>query len=141
MVFEALKNGAKHYIMKPIDPTKLLGIVNELLEESNEDVIEKKDETKETKPGFKIDNLNGKFIVTFNEHLGIKDHITLETAVKGLLFVQPLNIVFDFDNLDEINEVILNPIIRIGNTIVNSGGNLQYKSNSERIAEMLQEVK
>ena len=35
MVFEALKNGAKHYIIKPIDPIKLLGIVNEVLDENN----------------------------------------------------------------------------------------------------------
>lgn len=141
MVFEALKNGAKHYIIKPIDPTKLLGIVDEVLEESTDNVIEIKDEVKEIEPGFKINNLNGKFIVTFNEHLGIKDHITLETAVKGLLFVQPLNIVFDFDNLNEITEAILHPIMRIGTTIVNSGGNLEYMSKSERISIMLQEGK
>ena len=34
MVFEALKNGAKHYIIKPIDPIKLLGIVNEVLDQN-----------------------------------------------------------------------------------------------------------
>lgn len=31
MVFEALKNGAKHYVIKPIDPRKLTAIVNEIL--------------------------------------------------------------------------------------------------------------
>jgi YesN/AraC family two-component response regulator len=36
MVFEALKNGAKHYIIKPIDPNTLLGVINEVLEENDE---------------------------------------------------------------------------------------------------------
>lgn len=31
MVFEALKNGAKHYVIKPIDPDKLTAIVDEIL--------------------------------------------------------------------------------------------------------------
>lgn len=33
MVFEALKNGAKHYVIKPIDPNKLAAIVNEILDD------------------------------------------------------------------------------------------------------------
>ena len=33
MVFEALKNGAKHYIIKPINPTVLNSIVNSVLED------------------------------------------------------------------------------------------------------------
>jgi DNA-binding NarL/FixJ family response regulator len=35
MVFEALKNGAKHYIIKPIDPTVLNSIVNSVLEDKD----------------------------------------------------------------------------------------------------------
>jgi len=37
MVFEALKNGAKHYILKPIESSQLLGVVNEVLENNEED--------------------------------------------------------------------------------------------------------
>lgn len=35
MVFEALKNGAKHYIIKPINPTVLNSIVNSVLEDKD----------------------------------------------------------------------------------------------------------
>ena len=139
MVFEALKNGAKHYIIKPIDPTKLMGIVNEVLEESNKDIVQSKDESKDTKPGFNIDNFNGKFIVSFNEYLSAKDHVALETAVKGLLFIKPLNIVFNFDNLNEISDSLFKPIIRIGNNIKSAGGNLQYMAKNQEIIKMLQE--
>lgn len=37
MVFEALKNGAKHYIIKPIESSQLLGVVNEVLENNEDD--------------------------------------------------------------------------------------------------------
>jgi response regulator RpfG family c-di-GMP phosphodiesterase len=141
MVFEALKNGAKHYIIKPIDPDKVIGIVNEVLDENTDTNDNEKNESKENKPGFEVENLNGKFIITFNEYLSIKDHISLETAVKGLLFVKPLNVVFDFDNLNEITEDTLHPIVRIGTTIVKSGGNLEYKAKNEKIAALLEEIK
>lgn len=32
MVFEALKNGAKHYILKPIDPENVLSTVNSVIQ-------------------------------------------------------------------------------------------------------------
>lgn len=32
MVFEALKNGAKHYILKPIDPENVLSTVNTVIQ-------------------------------------------------------------------------------------------------------------
>lgn len=35
MVFEALKNGAKHYVIKPIEPNKLSAIVDEILNSDN----------------------------------------------------------------------------------------------------------
>ncbi len=34
MVFEALENGAKHYIIKPINPDNVLAVVNTVLEET-----------------------------------------------------------------------------------------------------------
>ena len=45
MVFEALKNGAKHYIIKPIDPDNLIVVVDEVLRDEPKKV-EKKPETK-----------------------------------------------------------------------------------------------
>lgn len=141
MVFEALKNGAKHYIIKPIDPVKLMAIVNEVLDENKKSVIDKKERIKESNPGFNIENLNGRFVVTFNEFLNLKDEITLDTAIKGLLFIKPLDVVFDFEKVEGTSELILQPLIRIGNTITKSGGKLEYKAKGERVKKLLQEAK
>lgn len=133
MVFDALNNGAKHYIIKPIESNKLLRIVNEVLayNEEEENIKESKESTELMRPGFKIENLNGKFIIHFNEDLGIKDHITLDTAVKGLLFIKPLNIIFDFGTLENISDGILNPIIRLANKIRESGGMIEYDGKNQ----------
>lgn len=137
LVFEALKNGAKHYVIKPIDPVKFLGIVEEVLEHSKKEVILKKEESN---TGFTVLNIKGKFLFSFNKNLGLKDQVPLETAIKGLLFINPLNVVFYFEDLNEINDIMLQLIIKIGHSIIKSGGSLQYKNVDERVKKMLQEL-
>lgn len=140
MVFQALENGAKHYIIKPIESSLLLGVVNEVLENNEENIIEKKEDLTLKKDGFKIENKDSKFIISFNEYLDIKDHIRLETAVKGLLFINPLNIIFDFASLEDISVEILLPIVRIGNCIKTRGGNLEYMALSDKLQAKINEV-
>lgn len=140
MVFEALKNGAKHYIIKPIESSQLLGVVNEVLKYNIEDMLVKKVKTLEIKDGFTIENKDAKFIISFNENLNMKDHTRLETVVKGLLFISPLNIMFDFGALEDISVEILLPILRIGNRIKTSGGNLEYLISSDELRMKINEV-
>lgn len=137
MVFEALKNGAKHYIIKPIVPDTLLGVVNEVLKDKPKIEAEKKAEVIDDTPGFKIDNSNGKFIIQFNEHLGKKDLPSLDTAIKGLLFIKPLNMVFDFGSLENIADELVKAIISLGKNVENSDGNVEYKSEDERIRNLM----
>lgn len=137
MVFEALKNGAKHYILKPIESNTLLEVVNEVLENNIEVVEEKKEDIVENKPGFKIDNKEGKFIIYFNEYLGDKDVLNLDTAIKGLLFIKPLNIVFNFDNSQDTAEDLIQSIIKLGKNVERSEGNVEYKSTNERISNII----
>lgn len=107
MVFEALKNGAKHYIIKPIDPDTLISVVDEVLKCEVKIVEKKKVEVIEDKSGFKIDNTDGKFVVEFNEYLGKKDLTSLDTAIKGLLFIRPLNMVFGFGSLQNTTDELV----------------------------------
>lgn len=137
MVFEALKNGAKHYIIKPIDPNTLLGVVNEVLKDDAKIVQEKKEDVVDDEPGFEIANKEGKFIVGFNEHLGTKDLSNLDTAIKGLLFIKPLNIVFDFGILQDVPEELLQSIIKSGKNIEKSEGNVEYKSKIQRLNNII----
>lgn len=137
MVFQALNNGAKHYIIKPIDTDKVLSIVNEVLEESYSDSSEDVNSTQlfneNTKSGFHINNKEGKFYVTFNEHYDFKDQTALNTAIQGLMFIKPLHVIFDFNNDIHLQEELLGPIIKLGSKIQEIGGTLEIKATSEEL--------
>lgn len=139
MVFEALNNGAKHYIIKPIDPGILLTVINEVLEDNSEKNIGLQATAVELKTGFNIENLNGKFVVKFNVDLGMKDLVPLETAIKGLLFIKPLCIVFDFDVLENITDQLLLPILRMAKNIRNSEGQVEYQADNEVLLRRVNE--
>jgi hypothetical protein len=61
----------------------------------------------------------------------------LDTAIKGLLFIKPLNIVFDFGSLQNITDELVNSIISFGKNIERSDGNVEYKSEDERISNII----
>lgn len=125
MVFQALNNGAKHYVTKPIEPSKLLGVINEVLDDKmsvDEIKSNKNKESLVTKTGFVIENINGKFIVKFNEYLNNKDLNQLHLAIKGLLFIKPLYVTFDFEKANEIPKDIMDNINELSNSILEAGG-------------------
>lgn len=145
MVFEALKSGAKHYIIKPIESTKLLGIVNEVLkdnEKPSDKNIQTEPKPKDTdvKLGFKIENQDGRFIFYFNENLSADDIVKLDTAIKGLLFLSPLKVIFDFGNYEEVAYEIVVPIISLGINIKKAGGSLEFIAKSENLINIINEV-
>ena len=70
----------------------------------------------------------------------MKDQAPLETAIKGMLFITPLSISFDFENITELSDVLLQYMLNIGRTITKSGGKLEYKAKGE-IMRRLQEGK
>lgn len=105
MVFTALKNGAKHYIIKPIEPSNVISIINEVLQTEHED-----HGLEENVPGFKIDNESGVFIITINEHFHLKDIEQLDTAMKGLLFITSLKVKVNLTTVREMEEEVLDKL-------------------------------
>lgn len=134
MVFEALKNGAKHYITKPIEAMKLIGVVSEVLNENmskKEEIRDSKIENinnVEIKPGFSIENIEGSFIIKFKEYFNDEDINKLEVAIKGMMFITPLNVVFDFENNKFLSDKVMTDINKLGNSIKNAGGSLKISS-------------
>lgn len=123
MIFEALKNGAKHYIIKPIEADKVINIVNEVLYNDNEENTEvksninKDNENYQEEQGFSINNNNGIFEIELNKHFGLKDQIALDTALKGLLFIKPLKVKFVLDDEITLTEEIIKTIQKQVKTI------------------------
>lgn len=130
MVFQAIEKGAKHYVVKPINEVKLISIIDQVMEED----MEEKEIQQETIQGFDIENVQGVFVVKFNEHLSAKDYNLLKTAIQGILFIKPLNLQFDFHDVETIPEDVFEQIIRLGKDISeNNGANVEFLSNIEAI--------
>jgi hypothetical protein len=67
----------------------------------------------------------------FNNKIDIKDISMIETAVKGLLFIEPLKVVFDFQIVENIKDSALLPIIGIAKSIRDAAGSIEYISENE----------
>ncbi|OFI05868.1 chemotaxis protein CheY [Clostridium acetireducens DSM 10703] len=116
LVIDALEAGAKHYILKPITSEKLLERIDAVLKNKYEcekapTIEEKIKEMKEQKKYFSIKNEKGVFVVKINEDIDLKGLELLDTAISGLLFVEPLDIVFDFDEIETIGMDIYQGIV------------------------------
>ncbi len=139
-VFEALDNGAKHYIIKPITKEKVIKIVNEVLiaegvSKKKEPKINKKEE-KPREP-FTIENDNGTFIVSINETLDVNNFESLNLAIKGFLFVKPLKITFKFTQIDKIDKELLVKFDAIIQTIKEAGGEYNTLTDSKGLVDYL----
>lgn len=130
MVFEALENGAKHYIIKPITIEKVVNVVNEVLKQPKQEIAKKVEHQKNEERDisndkiqpFSIDNLKGKFLVTVNNSIDINSFNSLNMALEGLLFIKPLSITFEFNIDNDLDSTIKNNFNQIFDKIRNAGG-------------------
>lgn len=137
MVFNAINNGAKHYIVKPLDPKKLLCIIDEVMNVTTEAVIEEDTEAMATQQGFQIENIEGTFVITFNSYLSLKDHNLLGMAIRGLMFINPLNIQFNFNDILQLSDEVLEPILRLSDEIKQGNGIVTYVASSPNLQQKL----
>lgn len=154
MILNALENGAKHYIIKPIDVDNLSKVINKVLEESSEGKNEGFRSTPKAEPTFmqsqpdskdlanaaqpfNIDNRNGVFIISISPRISLDNLVFLNSAIQGLLFVKPLVVVFDFSEIDTLDMELLESMSVIMEYIVKSSGTLYIVSNSKYIVEFV----
>ncbi len=112
MVFEAIQNGAMHYILKLITLEKMLMTINTVLdlpeEKRNVDTngegkLALRSKVGESNQPFVIDNKNGIFIVTVYPELDEVSMNAIKAAMQGFLFIKPLKVVFHFE-LESLTE-------------------------------------
>lgn len=137
MVFNAINNGAKHYIVKPIDEKKVINIINEVIHDSDNETTKKQTNVRTNEQGFQIDNIEGKFIIKFNQRLSLEDHKLLSMAIRGIMFIKPLLVEFNFEEIEKLENNILEPILKLSKEIEESGGIISYSTNSESISQKI----
>lgn len=120
-VVDALEAGAKHYVLKPITPEKLLERINYVLEggpkseksDNDEQVEEEKIEEKieEIIEPFSITNKLGVFIVKINSNMTLEDVQLLNKVAEGISYIKPLSLIFDFNDLESLEMNVYNFLV------------------------------
>jgi two-component system chemotaxis response regulator CheY len=163
-VFEAFKNGAKHYIVKPIVPEKVISVVNEVLGISSQSANKEESKIVETpvasvapqkveqptafnileRMPFKASDTEKYFSVQLvDQTLQIKltnlfyekSFGMLSYIVFGLLFIQPLKVNIDFGGIEDIDDFLLVKIGDMVKLIQSANGTVQVLSQSVNFAQ------
>ena len=137
MVYDALKNGARHYIIKPIDRDKVISVLSEVLlteGDTSKETIENiqnealKHKTK-AKESFAVENINGTFFIRILADFSTEDMEKLNLALQGIKYIKPLKVRFDFGNLKSLDSAFLNQLILYAKEVIDLGGD--YESIAE----------
>lgn len=142
MVLEALKCGAKHYVIKPINTKTLVEVVSKVLwggvqsTETNKEEVPAVQELDKNQPEevpaspFVISNVNSTFYIKITKGLSIDNVEALRQASQGLVYVQPLVVAIDFELVTASDE-LLNKIADINNLILGAKGKLTITSQNK----------
>lgn len=117
MVFQAINNGAKHYIMKPFNIAQVLSVVNSVLEE-----VQKK----ENQEAFSVSKSENEYIVSIKGALSNNDIMLLLGTVQGLLITVNPKITFDLSKNPFVDEILVR-IEDIVKKIQEAGGSYSLK--------------
>jgi DNA-binding NarL/FixJ family response regulator len=152
MVLDAIRNGAKNYIIKPIDEKRFLKVVSMVYEEAM--IAEKKNAFKSKSindpplpikeniientntQAFTVENMNGVFVINIDRNVNENTHHFLNVAIQGLLFIKPLKIIVNFNDIDALSEEVLKGIFDTVSCITEAGGTLRIISKSEKFINL-----
>lgn len=135
-VYTALRNGAKHYIIKPLTAEKITSVIDSvLLKETDTRSMIKKQETE--KQAFDIMNDEGEFVININRNLTISDALVLVGAVNGFLYLDDPKLVFNFDKFDVEGEEGLTKFEAILNKIRSVNGHFRILAKNPNFIKRL----
>jgi CheY-like chemotaxis protein len=144
MVFEALQYGAKHYILKPITMEKILETISHVLDQPLPSGVDgapslhpaPKHREGNSQP-FGIDNKNGVFIVSLYRQPEEETLNAIHMALQGFLFVKPLKVVLNFDDLDELEDTVVERFMGYMTSIAEAEGTVRVVCHSQRLVHQL----
>lgn len=148
MVLEALKLGAKHYIIKPITPETVIDVVNKVLgitpiEETHETNLQPEETVPEGADAdpFIIENADNTFQIRLSPSLSEESFAMLMQAVQGLMFVKPLKVVLNFGSIETLPDPLLNKIAGIVKSVKNSKGMIRVIARNKSFVKTVKDKK
>lgn len=140
MVYTALKNGARHYVIKPIDSEKVLRVVDEVLNDTSSPKNTSNNPPKEIQKGFVVENINGIFFFRFSKSLNNEHLDEMETALTGIRYVSPLIVRFDFGEILSLEQDIIDRLMEYAKTIVDAGGDYESIASNNGFKRLIESL-
>lgn len=137
ILFDAIKRGARHYIIKPLETQDVVNIVNKVLAQPKtlikEDRNKKQEEINTKIENFQIKNINGAFVISIGGQMDNEALNALDLTVQGLILVKPLKIVMDFGDMQDIQDEVLVFVQTLSQKMSQIDGDLSYNIKSSII--------
>lgn len=135
-VYTALRNGAKHYILKPLTAEKITSVIDEVLskEPARVDQIDKETPMEQA---FSIKNEPDLFKITINRDLKYEDIIVMMQAIQGFLYLDDFEILFDFNKFRILDEEGLSKFDAIIHKIRSASGDFIIKGKHPEFIKKL----
>jgi DNA-binding NarL/FixJ family response regulator len=149
MLFEAMENGAKQYLIKPITAEKLLHAVGQALNEpadaagqAGQDAASRAADPASAagEPLFAVENRDGQFHIAFPNPSRIEMLTELRTAVQGLMFVKPLSLRFQFGDARVCHPGLPAALEALIGLIRGAGGTVTVAAAHEALAGELRHI-
>lgn len=139
MLFEAMENGAKHYMIKPITSDKLRSTIRTVLQGPPSETVNKEqalpaDSSMSAEP-FRIDNREGEFWF----HIYARSAVALEglhAALQGLLFIKPLTVTIMIAGPAPVTEGAWDSIQLIIDRIRGAGGRIRLGAEAAHTIDL-----
>ncbi len=118
MVFQAINYGARHYIIKPFNVSKVLSVVNTVLDNSVPEP--------EKDASYTVEKNGERYCITIRERISPETLTMISGTVQGLLLTRPQGFLFDLTTNPSSDEVFLQikPLVRM---IEEKGGNVDVR--------------
>ena len=145
MVMKAVEAGARHYIIKPFMPEKVIAAVNLVLGNlpgkaqaafGYQPVSNLAGTPPDTEP-FRIENRNGAYIISISQYF-VSDHLpVLVSKTNPLLQAKPLRMIFDFGNIEIKDSTLISRLAQLITAVKEAGGLVLAKTSDQKIANFL----
>lgn len=135
-VYTALRNGAKHYIIKPLTAEKIISVIDSVLEQESDELARIETETSVEEP-FKIDSQPEGYVVKIKRNLSYQDTIVMMGAINGFLYLSNVHIIFDFDRFEVSGEEGLTKFDAILNKIRSADGTFIIRAKKPEFTNRL----
>ena len=149
MVMAAVESGARHYIIKPFSPEKVLAAVDTVLKKFGQNQQKAAASPKASaaatisnptnKEPFDIENRNGTFIIYINQNFTNSHVPSLGQTIRAFLYVKPLRMVFDFGSTQIHEFTVISNLLDIMNRVRQAGGLVMARAEDAKIVKIISE--